>query len=226
MDFAPLTILVGPNNSGKTALAQAIQLVAGGLAPSDGDVREPLPLESGGIRHGESFADLVTGRAVHGRLRFSVTLAGERGALSLSATVTNVVAPGQPSERQVSDWRLKSDHGEIHAERQGFGAGSDTGSRSPGGELDPGSLLSQLGTDALGYVWSNPDQSDTVSSPANRLFVDSEHVGQALGRLSELDELDDRHSTLCCLRTASQWMLSLNCGTVTGRVCSSRGAKS
>lgn len=56
------------------------------------------------------------------------------------------------------------------------------------GDLNPGSLLSQLGTDALGYVWSNPDQSDTVSSPANRLFVDPEHVGQALGRLSELDD--------------------------------------
>jgi len=56
------------------------------------------------------------------------------------------------------------------------------------GDLDPGSLLSQLGTDALGYVWSNPDQSDMVSSPANRLFVDPEHVGQALGRLSELDD--------------------------------------
>ena len=56
------------------------------------------------------------------------------------------------------------------------------------GALNPGSLLSQLGTDALGYVWSNPDQSDTVSSPANRLFVDPEHVGQALGRLSELDD--------------------------------------
>lgn len=120
LELAPLTILVGPNNSGKTALAQAIQLLAGGFAPSNREAREPLPLESGGIRHGEHFADLVTGRAAHGRLRFSVTLAGKRGALSLSATVTNVVAPGQPSERQVSDWRLKSDHGEIHAERQGF----------------------------------------------------------------------------------------------------------
>ena len=57
-----------------------------------------------------------------------------------------------------------------------------------GGDLDPGALLSQLGTDALGYVWSNPDKSDTVSSPANRLFVDAEHVGQAVGRLSELDD--------------------------------------
>lgn len=121
LELAPLTILVGPNNSGKTALAQAIQLLAGGLAPTDRDVREPLPLESGGIRHGETFEDLVTGRAVHGRLHFSVTLAGERGDLSLSSTVTNVVAPGRPSERQISDWRLRSDLCEIHAARQGFG---------------------------------------------------------------------------------------------------------
>ena len=121
LELAPLTILVGPNNSGKTALAQAIQLLAGGFVSSDREAREPLPLESGGIRHGEAFEDLVTGRAVHGRLRFSLTLAGERGELSLSATVTNVVAPGRPSERQISDWRLRSDYGEIHAARQGFG---------------------------------------------------------------------------------------------------------
>ena len=33
VELAPLTILVGSNNSGKTALAQVIQLLAGGLAP-------------------------------------------------------------------------------------------------------------------------------------------------------------------------------------------------
>ena len=141
LELAPLTILVGPNNSGKTALAQAIQLLAGGFVPSNREVREPLPLESGGIRHGESFADLVTGRAVHGRLRFSVTLAGKRGALSLSATVTNVVAPGQPSERQVSDWRLKSDHGEIHAERQGFGGVSEYRISGAGAHSDPRTVV-------------------------------------------------------------------------------------
>ena len=125
LELAPLTILVGPNNSGKTALAQAIQLLAGGLVASDREAREPLPLVSGGIRHGETFEDLVTGRALHGRLHSSVTLVGERGELSLFATVTNVVAPGRPSERQVSDWRMKSDHGEIHVERQGFGGSSN-----------------------------------------------------------------------------------------------------
>ena len=54
VELAPLTILVGSNNSGKTALAQTIQLLAGGFAPSSKDTTEPLPLESGGIHHGET----------------------------------------------------------------------------------------------------------------------------------------------------------------------------
>ena len=51
-------------------------------------------------------------------------------------------------------------------------------------DLDPGSLLAQQGTDALGYLWSSADQSD----PANRLFVDPEHVGQVLDKLLELPD--------------------------------------
>lgn len=123
--LAPLTILVGPNNSGKTAVAQALPLLAGGLAPADGDTREPLPLQSYGIRHGEVFEDLVTGRAVHGRLRLSVTFRDENGESSLSVTVTNVEAPGRKPERQISDWRLQNGGREIAAERQGFGESSD-----------------------------------------------------------------------------------------------------
>lgn len=54
--------------------------------------------------------------------------------------------------------------------------------------LKPGPLLSLLGTDAVGYLWSNPDPPELVSSPANRLFVDEDHVGQALRKLRELAE--------------------------------------
>lgn len=62
--------------------------------------------------------------------------------------------------------------------------------RSLGGgtDLEPGPLLSLLGTDAVGYVYSNPDPPELVSSPANRLFVDEDHVGQALGALKSLDD--------------------------------------
>ena len=119
LELAPLTILVGRNNSGKTALAQAIQLLAGGLAPEGRDTPEPLPLESGGIRHGETFADLVTGRSVHGQLHVSASLADDTGPLSLSATVRNVETPSRPPARQIADWRLTSGGNEIALQRAG-----------------------------------------------------------------------------------------------------------
>ena len=56
------------------------------------------------------------------------------------------------------------------------------------GDLNPGELLSLLETDAIGYVWSNPDPKDLVSSPANRMFVDRDHLGQAIGALEGLDD--------------------------------------
>ena len=120
VELAPLTILVGANNSGKTALAQAVQLLAGGLASSWKDTSEPLPLESGGIHHGEVFEDLVTGRTVHGRLFVSATLTDNGSEVSLSATVRNVESPARPSERQISDWSLRSDGHEVVVRRQGF----------------------------------------------------------------------------------------------------------
>ena len=137
VEIAPLTILVGPNNAGKTALAQAIQLMAGGLAPLESDEREPLPLESGGIRHGEFFDDLVTGRAAHGQLRLSITLADGTAESSLAATVTNVDPRLSESERQILDWRLTSGGREIVAERQGFGATPDYRISMPGAEPIP-----------------------------------------------------------------------------------------
>ena len=120
VELAPLTILVGANNSGKTALAQAVQLLAGGSASSGKDTSEPLPLESGGIHHGEVFEDLVTGRTVHGRLFVSATLTDNGSEVSLSATVRNVESPARPSERQISDWSLRSDGHEVVVRRQGF----------------------------------------------------------------------------------------------------------
>ena len=120
VELAPLTVLVGANNSGKTALAQAIQLLAGGLAPSGKDTAEPVPLESGGIRHGGTFEDLLTDRNVHGRLRLSADLRDEDGDLEISATVGNVVSPTRPSERQIFEWSLRNDGDEVAVRKSGF----------------------------------------------------------------------------------------------------------
>lgn len=120
VELAPLTIFVGSNNSGKSALAQAIQLLAGGLLSSDIEDPEPLPLKSGGIRHGQVFEDLVTGRSAHGWLTVSADLASNDNQLSFSATVQNVEAPPKAPKRQLTEWKLHCDKHHIEISRAGF----------------------------------------------------------------------------------------------------------
>ncbi len=56
-------------------------------------------------------------------------------------------------------------------------------------DLDPGQLLSDHGTRAVGYVSSGSDlPKELLSSPANRMFFDRNQVGQALLRLKLLDD--------------------------------------
>lgn len=56
-------------------------------------------------------------------------------------------------------------------------------------DLDPGNLLSALGTRAMGHVLSSPTRvPDLFSSPANRMFVDAKHVGQTFTTLADLDD--------------------------------------
>ena len=56
-------------------------------------------------------------------------------------------------------------------------------------DLDPGQLLSDHGTRAVGYVSSGSGlPKDLLSSPANRMFFDRYQVGQALLRLQSLED--------------------------------------
>ncbi len=120
VEVAPLTIFVGPNNAGKTALARVIPLLAGGLTSEEFGDGEPLPLESGGVYHGDAFTDLVTRRSAHGKLGLEAVLENETARLSLSTTIQNVVASTRPSERQISCWRLRYGNREVAVSRQGF----------------------------------------------------------------------------------------------------------
>ena len=58
-----------------------------------------------------------------------------------------------------------------------------------GGNLKPGPLLSAKGTRAVGYVSSSPGlPSDCFSSPANRMFLDEDFVGQGFSALAGLED--------------------------------------
>ena len=57
------------------------------------------------------------------------------------------------------------------------------------GELDPGQLLAQHGSRAVGYVTSRDElPRELFSSPANRVYFDSGQVGQAILRMEILDD--------------------------------------
>ena len=78
-------------------------------------------------------------------------------------------------------------------------------------DLDPGRLLSTLGTRAVGYVSSNSSQLDGLfSSPANRMFVGPDQVGQTFSDMAGLD--DDALSVLLpthgFARDSDQWLRS------------------
>ena len=55
--------------------------------------------------------------------------------------------------------------------------------------LDPGLLLSTLGTRAVGYIsFSKESLGKLFSSPANRMFLDGDQVGQAFSDLAVLND--------------------------------------
>ena len=56
------------------------------------------------------------------------------------------------------------------------------------GDLEPGQLLSELGTRALGHVSSSSDElGDLFRSPGNRMFLDRDRVGQAYGEFANIE---------------------------------------
>ncbi|MCY3630542.1 MAG: AAA family ATPase [Bacteroidetes bacterium] len=118
VEIAPLTIFVGANNSGKSALDRVVHLFASSVAISEDDTREPLVMNSDGVEHGRTFEDLVHGRSAHGRLSLSAVLAHGNVESSLSVTLQNVLRPSDPSERQILNWRFNRGKDQIEAERK------------------------------------------------------------------------------------------------------------
>jgi len=76
LDLAPLTILLGKNNSGKSTAARLLHHVLLALG-SDG--KDPFPMGGEGRRYGRSFRDLQHGRAFFNPLDLQIDLASDEG---------------------------------------------------------------------------------------------------------------------------------------------------
>lgn len=77
LDVRPLTLLIGRNNCGKSAIARLPVLLARGLA---GKEDGPLALDAGGITFGSAISDLIHNKTPHGRLGFQIEISSENTA--------------------------------------------------------------------------------------------------------------------------------------------------
>lgn len=88
IDVAPLTLFVGRNNSGKTALLRLIRLVLRGLSTR---ARNRVDLEFDGLRYGTWLQDVTHGSLPHDQVSFNVDLVdGDHRGVDLDVTVQNV----------------------------------------------------------------------------------------------------------------------------------------
>jgi len=84
LTLAPLTVVFGKNNSGKSVVARLPRLLLGGLACSDERV---LPLRVRGLEYGGRFIDVIHGGDFFGRPTFEVNATHDGELLDVSVTL-------------------------------------------------------------------------------------------------------------------------------------------
>lgn len=103
-DLAPLTLVFGKNNSGKSAVVRLPRLILGGLECNDGRV---LPSEVRGLSFGTNFLELVHGGAFFTRPSFHVVGEHDRRQLDLNVTLFSRDAFAADEPPQVWSYDMK-----------------------------------------------------------------------------------------------------------------------
>lgn len=104
LQIRPLTILVGKNSSGKSAVAKLFTLLSNSLS---GDIFDPLQTSNFDVELGSEFRDLVFGRQTDDPVSFSLefeekTVSGENAILSVS-----IVNDRKKEKPVILDWFYK-----------------------------------------------------------------------------------------------------------------------
>jgi hypothetical protein len=84
LTLAPLTLVFGKNNSGKSVVVRLPRLLLGGLACDDERV---LPLKVRGLKYGGRFIDVIHGGDFFGRPKFEVNATHDSELLDVSMTL-------------------------------------------------------------------------------------------------------------------------------------------
>ena len=87
VELAPLTVLIGRNSSGKSALARLPLLIGRALSP---EATAPIELDASGVDFGASFLDLIHNRTPHGSIGLGATFTDGTRRIAFHSTVQHV----------------------------------------------------------------------------------------------------------------------------------------
>lgn len=86
LELRPITIIIGKNNSGKSAVVKLPTLISGSLS---GDFKQPLRVENNGVRLGVSYEDLVYNRYIANNLELKIASDSEELEVNIFADYKN-----------------------------------------------------------------------------------------------------------------------------------------
>jgi AAA ATPase domain len=173
LKLRPLTVLIGRNNSGKSAIARLPLLLSRGL---ERDAEAPLELEFGGHDLGASFADLATNRETERGITIGASASDGETTVKLRVKV----GYWQDFNLQaIREYRLEHE-GNIELDVRWTGQGDP---RSPGLAYE-GSEAFQPGE--LFFEGLSPLVNHGVGSAVDlQEYGTQDHYGQTLGYVAE-----------------------------------------
>ena len=176
----PITILIGKNSSGKSAVARLPLLLGRSLSNSS---NSPIELQFDGLEFGGSFKDLVHNRIDHGNISFKLIFEADENKFELGMTIQNVAdSPLQ----FISNYYIKSnefniilnvlidDYTDSRTSNQNYEVkGNIEGKFSVGFK---GLLIEHI-FDEKGYSYTPPFKLDTFNDKVREVFSDLDYIG-------------------------------------------------
>jgi hypothetical protein len=218
--LAPLTLVFGKNNSGKSAAVRLPRLLLGGLECNDGRI---LPLEVRGLSYGNSFLDIVHGGAFFGRPVFRVLAEHEGKTLDFTVTlfIQGALAADEPP--RVWSYEMREPETILIA-----GPGMDeSGMPSFGGLLPPEAQWDMwrkaAGAILDGMVHLGPTRVNVRSSYENGPFAGFNLKGSGAPQLLRLDGALADAVGSWYVNNMEGWRLSLQRDGTSFRLNLSRG---
>jgi hypothetical protein len=104
LEIRPLTILLGKNNAGKSALVRLVlQLMQGFSSKAE----DHLDLRVGHIEYGRVFRDLIHRHVPHGSISVGVRFADGAAQLEIEATIQNILPRLAEEYTVISQWEAR-----------------------------------------------------------------------------------------------------------------------